>query len=282
MTRALLVTLVWTLAVVPPLSAQPPGAPTAQSPAPQTTPPSAPPAAPSRGTASTSGGGGRPVNVTVAVTDGGGLGLQGVHVLVNGPVTRDGTTVADGSFRALGLKPGAYRLRFEHQRFVTLERDITVRGGQPTEVDVMLTRAPEQAKPEVPAPTPPPATERASAPLPAGSFDVTSYLEKDYLKSGPNRVKSIACSDTDAVDVVQTATSYAVPAGKRQLAVVAIAGQGRASVGGRSYPLDSRSGSTVTVPANTGFEASREGKSTLVFVLVSIGEGCHQAESAAR
>jgi hypothetical protein len=210
----------------------------------------------------------------VGVTDGAGLGLQGVRVIVTGPVTREGTTVADGSFRALGLKPGSYRLRFEHERFVTLERDVTVRGGQPTDVDVTLTRAAETPAPEPPpAPTPAP-SDRAMAPLAAGSFDVTSYLEKEYLKSGPNRVKSISCSESDSVDLVQTTSSYALPAGKHQLAVVAIAGSGRVSVGGRSYQMDSRSGSTITVPPNTGFEATREGKSTLVFVVVTMGEGC--------
>jgi hypothetical protein len=208
------------------------------------------------------------------VTDGAGLGIQGVRVIVTGPVTRDGTTVADGSFRALNLKPGNYRLRFEQERFVTLERDVTVRGGQPPDVDVMLTRAADTAPPEPPpAPTPAP-SERTMAPLAAGAFDITSYLEKEYLKSGPSRVKSIACSDSDSVDVVQTTSSYAVPAGKHQLVVVAIAGAGRASIGGRSYRIDSRSGSTLTVPPDSGFEATREGKNTLVFVLVSVGEGC--------
>ena len=278
MTRALLVTIVWTaFLAVPAAWAQPPAAPEGQ-------PPTAPAPAPKTPRAQgSSPSGGRPINVTVTVTDGAGLGLKGVHVLVNGPVPRDGSTVADGSFHALGLKPGVYRFRFEHEQFITLERDVTVRPGLPTDVDVVLTRAPEKEKADVaPAPVPAPSAERASAPLPAGAFDVTSYLEKDYLKSGPNRVKSIACSDTDAVDLVQTTTSYAVPAGKRQMAMVAIAGQGHVSIGGKSYPIDSRSGSTVTVPANTGFEASRQGKSTLVFVLVSIGEGCGATESTAR
>jgi hypothetical protein len=271
MTRALFLPLVWTVLVAaPPLAA----AQAAAAPAPQNPPATAPaPAKRPQGTGGASGGG-RPVNVTISVTDGAGLGIQGVRVIVTGPVTRDGTTVADGSFRALNLKPGNYRLRFEQERFVTLERDVTVRGGQPPDVDVMLTRAADTAPPEPPpAPTPAP-SERTMAPLAAGAFDITSYLEKEYLKSGPSRVKSIACSDSDSVDVVQTTSSYAVPAGKHQLVVVAIAGAGRASIGGRSYRIDSRSGSTLTVPPDSGFEATREGKNTLVFVLVSVGEGC--------
>ena len=249
-----------------------------QAPAPQQAPaPAAPARSPGGG-----GGAGRPVNVAISVTDGVGLGISGVHVTVSGPVTRDGMTVSDGSLRALGLKPGTYRFRFEHERFITLERDVVVRGGQPTDVDVTLSRAAEKPK-EEPAPAPPPAAaERRSAPLPAATFDVTNYLEREYLKTGPSRIKSIACSASDSVNLVQTTSSYAAAAGKRQLVIVAIAGQGRVTVGGRSSAIDSRSGTTVVVPENAGFEATREGKSTLVFVAVSIGEGCGAGEVAAR
>jgi hypothetical protein len=272
MTRSLtVVALAWMMAGA--LAAQapsPPAQPAPQTPARATRPaPRAQPAAQ-----------GRAVNVAVKVTDGVGLGLSGVRVIVNGPVTRDGQTVADGSFRALGLKPGAYRFRFEHEQFVTLERDVTVRGGQPTDVDVMLTRAPEPEKPKEPEPAPAPTPEvRASAPLPAATFHVADYLEKEYLKSGPNRIRSIACSSSDAVSVVQTTSSYASAAGERQLVAVAIAGQGRVSIGGRTSSMDSRSGTTVVVPANAGFEATREGKSTLVFVLVELGGSCEGSDA---
>jgi hypothetical protein len=73
---------------------------------------------------------------------------------------------------------------------------------------------------------------------------------------------------------VQTTPSSAPAAAKRQLVAVAIAGQGRVSVGGRSSVIDSKSGTTVVVPANMAFEATREGRGALVFVLVEIGSGC--------
>jgi hypothetical protein len=243
--------------------------------APPATPPAAQAARPQRAAPA-----GRPVNITVNVTDGRGLGIAGAQVTLSGPVTREGSTVADGSFRALGLKPGDYRFRFERDDYITLERDVTIRSGQPTEVDVMLSRAPEAPKPEpaAPAPPQPAAKARTSSPLPAASFDVTSYLEREYLKSGPSRVKSVACSASDSVDLVQTTTSWSQSAGDHQLAVVAIAGQGRATVAGRSFRIDSRSGTTITVPTGSGFEATREGKNTLVFVVVSIGEGCRAGE----
>lgn len=277
MTRSLLVVaFALSIGVTAPARAQAPAP--AQPPQPQPSAATAPQARAPRSAAV-----GRPVNVTVSVTDGRGLGVADTHVTLSGPVTREGATVADGSFRALGLKPGEYRFRFERERYITLERDVTVRNGQPTEVDVMLSRALEAPKPEPPSPAPPPpAAGRTSAPLPAATFDVTAYLEKDYLKSGPNRVKSISCSDTDAVTLVQTTTSYAAAAGKRQLVAVAIAGQGRVSAGGRSSVIDSRSGTTLVIPENTGFEATREGKGTLIFVLVTVGEGCRAGETAAR
>jgi hypothetical protein len=269
MTRSLPLVVALVLSLAAPAAAQAPA--TGQPPAAAAQPPKAPPQ-----TRPTSGGGGRPVNVAVGVSDGVGLGIQGVRVIVSGPITRDAQTVADGTVRLLGLKPGAYRFRFEHEKFVTLERDVAIRSGQPSDLDVTLTRVPEKPKAEAPPPPPPPSTERESEPLSAASFDVAGYLEKDYLKSGANRVKSIACSSSDAVSLVQTTSSYVAPAGKRQLVAVAIAGQGRVSVGGRSSSIDSKAGTTVVVPANAAFEATREGKGTLVFVLVAIGEGCQE------
>jgi hypothetical protein len=275
MTRSLPIIAAVVLSVAATAAAQAP----ATTPAPAPAPAQAPKAPPQ--TRPTSGGGGKPVNVAVGVSDGVGLGIQGVRVIVSGPITRDATTVADGTVRLLALRPGTYRFRFEHEKFITLERDVTVRSGQAADLDVMLTRAPEKPKVEAPPPAPAPVVERASEPLPAASFDVAGYLEKDYLKSGANRLKSIACSGSDSVSLVQTTSSYAAAAGTRQMVAVAIAGQGRVAVGGRSSVIDSKSGTTVVVPANMAFEATREGRGTLVFVLVEIGAGCSSGTTSA-
>ena len=80
-----------------------------------------------------------------------------MHVSAIGPVTREGTTGRDGTLRWQGLRPGSYRLRFQAEEFVTLEREATVKAGAPTEIDVALSRDTPKATPgararSVPAP----------------------------------------------------------------------------------------------------------------------------------
>src|SRR5262249_9125181 len=96
------------------------------------------------------------VTFAVAVADPAGAALGEVKVTVQGPATREGRT-ENGRIAFENLPAGSYRLRFEHEGFVTLERELTGRGGSPMDVKVTLTPAPEPPKP-------PPAPEPAAPP----------------------------------------------------------------------------------------------------------------------
>ena len=91
--------------------------------------------------------------LTVNITDGGGLPVQGVDVRASGPLDREGTSLAGGLVRFLNLRGGDYRLRFAHPKFVLLERDVTMRPGASQTIDVMLSPAPDAPEP-VAAPAP--------------------------------------------------------------------------------------------------------------------------------
>ena len=118
------------------------GEPAAQPPAPATQPApqteQAKPAPRPRAAAQASTATG---TLTVTVTDGGGLPVQGVEVRASGPLDREGTSLASGLVRFLGLRGGDYRLRFTHEKYVLLERDVTMRPGQSQSIDVMLSDA---------------------------------------------------------------------------------------------------------------------------------------------
>src|SRR5205814_1319528 len=77
----------------------------------------------------------RPRTTQIIVRDVSGTPIEGVRVIVSGPAARSITTDARGSV-SVSLADGSYRLRFEHEGFVTLEREITIRIGQP-EIDVV-------------------------------------------------------------------------------------------------------------------------------------------------
>src|SRR5687768_9732071 len=64
--------------------------------------------------------------LSLEVTDRLGNALADVAVTVTGAVDRSGRTDAGGSLTLTALPAGMYRIRFEHERFITLERDVAV------------------------------------------------------------------------------------------------------------------------------------------------------------
>src|SRR5262245_39723299 len=114
--------------------------PPAQTPAPQTPRPAARP---------------RPVNTQVIVRDVSGSPLAGAKVTMSGPASQEVSTDANGTASLGVLKDGTYHFQFEREGFVTLERDVAVRAGQPAEIYAALRLAP--VVPPPPPPEPPPA-----------------------------------------------------------------------------------------------------------------------------
>ncbi len=139
--------------------------PPAQTPAPQTPPqtPAAPRTTPRAAPATSS-----PSALAVQATDKSGNGIQGVAVAVSGPVERSGMTSSDGSISFRSMRPGTYRVRFEHEDYITLEREVIMRGA--SDVSVALNPAP----PKPVAPPPPPAQATA---LPSSASCVRSNRE---------------------------------------------------------------------------------------------------------
>src|SRR6185295_8473913 len=84
----------------------------------------------------------------VVVRDVSGTPLEDATVTIGGP---GGNEIATD---ARGAADGSYRLRLQHDGFITLERDVTIRNGQPAEIDIALNRAPAPPAPPRPAPQP--------------------------------------------------------------------------------------------------------------------------------
>ena len=66
------------------------------------------------------------LTITVFVTSMDGQPLPEVWVRASGPVNREGATDPSGTVTFSNVTAGVYRLRFEHDNFVTLERDVVV------------------------------------------------------------------------------------------------------------------------------------------------------------
>ena len=80
----------------------------------------------------------------------------------------------------MNMRPGTYRLRFSREGSITLEREVTLRAGEASAVDVALSPAPPPERAPEPVAPPP-----VSAPLgPPGDPKVTPvplFLEKNFI-----------------------------------------------------------------------------------------------------
>ncbi|MGH9312828.1 MAG: carboxypeptidase-like regulatory domain-containing protein, partial [Vicinamibacterales bacterium] len=106
----------------------------------------------------------------IRVTSRAGEPLAAVAVTVTGSVGRSGETDDGGVLVLRSVPPGQYRLRFTCNGWITLERDVTVRGAAATRVEVALSPA-EAPPPQPPQPEPAPAPAPTPAPAPSANVE---------------------------------------------------------------------------------------------------------------
>lgn len=217
--------------------------------------------------------------LTVQATDGLGAALAGVEVRATGPAAREGKTAEDGSVRFQRVPPGSYRLRVAHEGFITLERDVTVRSGQPLKVDVTLSAAP-------PPPPPPPCPEPAkpaepslAATTPAGPIGepktvaIPTFVELNFIGRAPRKDSRLGCVGSGAGTLVQlreAITEQAFDAADLWLYVVA--GEGALRVNEKEERL--AAGTFSVVPRTMRHSILPRGKNPLILVVIETGKAC--------
>src|SRR5437867_9918748 len=148
----------------------------------------------------------KPVAPRVTVRDQSGIILPDTKIGLSGAATAELATDQSGSATLSTLKDGTYRLRCEHEGFVTLEREFVVRAPQPASIDVTLNRAPPPPPP-APAPAPPPAPKPAPPPVPPSGPPVTisipDYVDKNFVGRDPLKESVLACNGLETVRLLQ-------------------------------------------------------------------------------
>ena len=254
--QTLAVALLSLLALQTPATQQPPPAPTAPK-KPQTA-----------GTVGRDRTVTRP-SLTVTVTDMSGQPIQDVSVRASGPVDRQGTTDAKGTVVLRNVTSGTYRLRFEHENYVTFEREIT-HGTRASNVAIALSGAP--AKPEdepreEPKPEPP-----ASPPLPPAGpptfVSIPDFVEKHYVGSAPVLTSPVGCVPAATSKVIQLREPLAEhthPDADELIYVVA--GEGTHRIKGNEIAL--AAGMFVTIPRGTAHSITRKGRNPIIMLSVT-------------
>jgi mannose-6-phosphate isomerase-like protein (cupin superfamily) len=214
--------------------------------------------------------------VAITVTDTHGLPIPDVRVTIAGPSDRSGETDNSGQVNFVGMQPGVYRARFDSDKVISFEREVTVRSGQPTGVDVTLNAAPPP-----PAPLPAPAPEKAEEIVgPPGSPQVLSIVdlaEKQLSGNQPRRETLVSCSGNTRTTLVvlnQDQAERLYDGAETEYYVVA--GQGAVKLNGRETSL--AAGSYVSIPRNTSHSVLRRGNRPLILLSVLSGEACEQAK----
>jgi hypothetical protein len=218
---------------------------------------------------------GAPVTVTVTVTDQSGAPLSDVRVNLTGSIDRSGSTQTDGTIRFDGLRPGTYRLRFTKDEFITFEREVEVRAGQPAPTpSVALAAAPPAPKP------PPPPQEPKAAPLPppgkSVSISLSDFIERNFITSGqPQKVSSLGCSGLANTVLWQIREPWNDRSNEGADAMmVVIAGDGTLRLDGRDITLTSKDGSFASIPRGTTYSLTRRGRNPLIVLATLVGEPC--------
>ena len=262
--------------------AQPAPAPKpAPAPAPAQAPPVAAPATPvaprPRAQAPVSARSG----VAMTVTDPGGAGLAGVRVTVLGATERTSDTSSGGQVNFPGLQAGTYRVRFSGEEVITFEREVTLRAGQVTEIDVTLNPAPPKpvvAPPPPPPPPPPPAPAAIVGPTGEPlTVVVPDLLEQTFVGNQPRRETLLSCSGNTRTTMIQLNTPLPDRLYDAADALYyVIGGEGTVRLGGREVALATNA--YISVPRRTVHSFARSGRRPLILLAVLNGEPCEAAK----
>jgi len=242
------------------------GAPATQKPAQPATPRRTAPAASTR------------AGMAITVTSQQGATISGVKVLLMGPTERNGETDGGGQVNFPGLQAGTYRLRFSGDMVTAFEKEVVVRAGQISDVDVSLSPAPEPKIIEKPAPALPPGPV-ATAAGPKGepvTHAILDLLEKEYVGRQPRRETLLSCSGTERASMIQLNEPMPERLYEKADAIYyVLGGEGTLMLNGKETKLGLNG--FASVPRGTSHSFIKRGTRLLVLLSVLSGEPCEQA-----
>jgi mannose-6-phosphate isomerase-like protein (cupin superfamily) len=213
--------------------------------------------------------------MVITVTDPTGATLPDIQVEVLGVADRNGQTDNSGSLRFANIKAGSYRLRFSGEGFVTFEREVTVRNGQTSDVDVTLNPAPQDTEsadePEPEQPAAPAAV--VGPPGEPKTQSILTLLEKELIRREPRKETALGCSGNARSTMIQINEQQPERLYDTSEAIYyVIGGEGTLRLSGRETPITTSD--YIQVPRGTSHAFVRKGKRPLILVAVVSGEPC--------
>lgn len=214
--------------------------------------------------------GGGVATLAIVVTDQAGAPVSNALVTVQGAADRSART-EQGRIAFEDIPAGNYRLRFDREGFIPLERELAARAGAPMDVKVTLTAAP----PVKPAPCvepPKPAAPPAAVVNPM-AMDLLGFIEKNYIGREPGKASPISCTPGGTASLIQVREPLDAPANPdADQFLYVIAGAGAVRMGDRVDEL--QSGVLALIPRTTPHVLTAKGRTPLVVLSIKAGEKC--------
>lgn len=218
------------------------------------------------------GAGGTSVTFAVLVTDASGAPVTDVRVGLTGAAERNGRTEA-GRVVFEGLPAGAYRFRFDKDGYLSLEHELTARGGAPVDVKVTLSAAPPPPAPVVPATVaPPPPKPERHVDAQTLALDLPTYITNNYVGRSSGKATGLSCTTGGAANLLQIndPVKEHTHADSDEFLYV-IAGEGNGRIGGAAQPM--APGMFLVVPRGVAHTITAT-KKPLVLLSVLAGDKC--------
>ena len=214
--------------------------------------------------------------MAITVTSPQGATLSGVNVAIMGPTERSGETDGGGQVNFPGLQAGTYRLRFSGDKVTAFEKEVIVRAGQISDVDVSLTAAPEPKVIMQPAPALPPGPTTAAGPKGQPvTHAIGDLLEKEFVGKQPRRETLLSCSGNERAAMIQL--NEAMPERLYENAdaiYYVLGGEGTLMLNGKEMKLGLNG--FASVPRGTSHSFLKRGNRLLVLLSVLSGEPCEE------
>ena len=206
--------------------------------------------------------------LAISVTDASGAPLTGVKVIVEGPASRQ-TRTERGRVAIEELPAGAYKLRFELEGFVPLERDLTARAGKPMDIKVTLTRAPKPPPPPEPAAAPGPPLVKVDP----AAIDIPAFIDKNFVGRSASKTSPLTCASGGTAILLQMREPLQQhPHAEADEFVYVVAGEGSALVAGTDHKL--QAGKLVMVPRTISHSFTPRGRNPLILMSIQAGQPC--------
>jgi mannose-6-phosphate isomerase-like protein (cupin superfamily) len=217
-------------------------------------------------------------SLEILVTSRVGDPLADVAVTATGSVVRSGRTDEDGVLSFKNVPPGQYRLRMTRDGWISLERDVTVKGPPAMHIEVTMSPAETETAPAPSNPPPPVNPVPATPAPPAANVDpktvfIPDFIDQNFLGRAPRKESVLACASTSKTTVLQLREplgEHTHTTGDEHLYIVA--GEAMHRVAGKETKIEA--GSYSLVPRGVPHSLSRRGTNPIVLLSIETGQSC--------